>query len=535
MAERKDAITIWAESKGMTLEQALKDLKGIDVGFDNLYVDGTFNQQSEDDSAAHQGLASAFSADQDLLRAFEAYRLLNKKPGVVKTLKSATNTFGVADFFRGLFDSVVGTDWQDSTDEAMLGAYGYQKIGDDYVPSWMSDQAQEDFSDEVKDLTGLSDEEAEDKRQKDEIADMRAEQDAMQQGRQGQNVFLDKDPQIGAVRQQVRAAADNPFLFGTEGNQSQIEDLLDKSSQKIPTPNRSDARSVANFNDAFAGREFVRDAAFRKQRELANLDRNRRNLVNGQGMQDTMMKWIAANPDHEMSEKGLANWTDQDKISFVRNFKLGNFDDPAPAPAPKGVPMFDKDGLMGFAPEKQHEADMGGQKFKVNMDQPNMLQKQERKNNAMLEDIRSKGNPFEKFGGSTDYAAEVASRKPVNMSNPVPQRDDRYKNPAYSQQKPLVNRDDIYKNPAYSQQTPISQVDQVRKDVNAEVNDILDRVPISVPPASRPSQRKQVSPTSRASGDSDARKTNITLDDFDLPTKIVNKLNLKPTYPFFGD
>lgn len=502
MAERKDAITIWAESQGKKPSEILGELEGLNKRFNELYVDGPFLTFG-DDLDAHKSMAKEFKARPELLRAFDAYRRVIKNEAPVQdSLESARNTGFIGDILRGVGD-LFGGNFSEKSDEEILGEYGFTNMGDGkFTAPWLEETAFEDTAERVKDL-GMSDEEIEAQEDKDKIDEMRAEQAAMQQGRQGQNVFLDKDPQIGAVRQQVRAAADNPFLFGTEGNQSQIEDLLDKSGRKIPMPNRSDARSVANFNNAFAGREFVRDAAFRKQRELANLDRNRRNLVNGQGMQDTMMKWIAANPDHEMSEKGLANWTDQDKISFVRNFKLGNFDDPAPAPAPKGVPMFDKDGLMGFVPEKQHEADMGGQKFKVNMDQPNMLQRQERRNNAMLEDIRSKGNPFEKFGGSTDYAAEVASREPVSMSNPAPQRDDRYKNPAYSQQNPLVNRDDRYKNPAYSQQTPISQVDQVRKDVNAEVNDvlsqvsipganqnsdILDRAPINATPV--PSRRK---------------------------------------------
>lgn len=533
MAERKDAITIWAESQGKKPSEILGELEGLNKRFNELYVDGPFLTFG-DDLDAHKAMAKEFKARPELLRAFDAYRRVIKNEAPVQdSLESARNTGFIGDILRGVGD-LFGGNFSEKSDEEILGEYGFTDMGDGkFTAPWLEKTAFEDTAERVKDL-GMSDEEIE----AQEIEDVKEKNRILQEEQkatQAKNVFnVDQDPQIAAVRQQVDRSKANPFMFGTEGNRSQIDSLLDASSDKIPMPNRSDARSVADFNNAFANRQFVKNAAFRKQRELDDLAEDRQAIVNNH--LDAMSAWEAKNKGkHEMADKGVENWTDQDKIAFVRNFNLGNFDDPAPAPAPKGVPMFDKDGLMGFVPEKQHEADMGGQKFKVNMDQPNMLQRQERKNNAMLEDIRSKGNPFEKFGGSTDYAAEVASRKPVSMSNPAPQRDDRYKNPAYSQQNPLVNRDDRYKNPAYSQQTPISRVDQVRKDVNAEVNDILDRVPISVPPTSKPSQRKQVSPISRASGDSDARKTNITLDDFDLPTKIVNKLNLKPTYPFFGD
>lgn len=536
MAEKQNPIQPYADKYfGGDISKAIKDLEKLNKEFSQLYEQGPFDTGFDGDLDVHKAMGARFKAEPELFRAFDSWRRLPENGGksVKSILQKAADGFaGMARNRREFQDSMPwGEDFAGDYDKFIFESYPFVPTGDGgYVEEFSQDQAADDLADKLNEVAPKTDAQAEKERREDEIDQMRAEQDAMQQGRQGQNVFLDKDPQIGAVRQQVRAAADNPFLFGTEGNQSQIEDLLDKSSRKIPTPNRSDARSVANFNDAFSSREFVRDAAFRKQRELANLDRNRRNLVNSQGMQDTMMKWIAANPDHEMSEKGLANWTDQDKISFVKNFKLGNFDDPAPAKAqevdPRGVPMFDKDGRMGFVPHAEHTPDKPGQKFKVNMDQPNMLQRQERRNNAMLEDIRNEENPlkpgqkyhpFEMFGGSTDYAAEVASREPVSMSNPAPQRDDRYKNPAYSQQNPLVNRDDRYKNPAYSQQTPISQVDQVRKDVNTEVNDVLSQV--SIPGASQNSDILDRAPINATPVPSRRRVRNQKPAPLDIPAR----------------
>ena len=484
MAERESSIVKWGKSQGLSEAEAFKKLGEYHDKFQTLYVDGPFITWSDDDLAAHRAFASVFKNSPELLRAYNDYRQeVENEDSIDEALESARNSYGVAGVGRAIGDAFGGS-FDEKSFKEILGGFGIEKVGDKIILPYQSKQGLEEFNENIKDR-GLSDEEVEEERQKDLIDEMRAEQEAMQQGRQGQNVFLDRDPQIGAVRQQVRAAADNPFLFGTEGKQSQIEDLLDKAGRKIPAPDRSDARSVARFNNDFSSREFVRDAALRKQRELANLDRNHRNLVNSQGMQDTMMKWIVANPDHAMSEKGLANWTDQDKIAFAKNYKMGNFDDPAPAP--KGVPMFDKDGLMGFQSEQTVKDRIGDKTFRVDPNKPNRAQMMERRNNQMLDEIRNEENPlkpgqkthpFEMFGGSTDYAAEVASREPVSMSNPAPQRDDRYKNPAYSQQNPLVNRDDRYKNPAYSQQTPISKVDQVRKDVNAEVNDVLNQVSI---------------------------------------------------------
>lgn len=413
MAERESSIVKWGKSQGLSEAEAFKKLGEYHDKFQTLYVDGPFITWSDDDLAAHRAFASVFKNSPELLRAYNDYRQeVENEDSIDEALESARNSYGVAGVGRAIGDAFGGS-FDEKSFKEILGGFGIEKVGDKIILPYQSKQGLEEFNENIKDR-GLSDEEVEEERQKDLIDEMRAEQEAMQQGRQGQNVFLDRDPQIGAVRQQVRAAADNPFLFGTEGKQSQIEDLLDKAGRKIPAPDRSDARSVARFNNDFSSREFVRDAALRKQRELANLDRNHRNLVNSQGMQDTMMKWIVANPDHAMSEKGLANWTDQDKIAFVKNYKMGNFDDPAPAP--KGVPMFDKDGLMGFQSEQTVKDRIGDKTFRVDPNKPNRAQMTERRNNQMLDEIRDEIKETGKhpFGEGpvlgTDYAREVALR-----------------------------------------------------------------------------------------------------------------------------
>ena len=415
MAERKDAIALYAEKEGIPYSEAVKNLTDLNKGFEELYVRGRFDLTKPNDRKAHDSMAAAFAANQELFAAFDSWRRAKYGDGMKDTILEASDTLGFYKPINSVWDTITGDDASGRLKKAAMEPYGFAETLDgNYIEPWRSEQAQDAAMEAVREATPPSDSQVEEERQKDLIDEMRAEQEAMQQGRQGQNVFLDRDPQIGAVRQQVRAAADNPFLFGTEGKQSQIEDLLDKAGRKIPAPDRSDARSVARFNNDFSSREFVRDAALRKQRELANLDRNHRNLVNSQGMQDTMMKWIVANPDHAMSEKGLANWTDQDKIAFAKNYKMGNFDDPAPAP--KGVPMFDKDGLMGFQSEQTVKDRIGDKTFRVDPNKPNRAQMTERRNNQMLDEIRDEIKETGKhpFGEGpvlgTDYAREVALR-----------------------------------------------------------------------------------------------------------------------------
>lgn len=524
MAERKDAIALYAEKEGIPYSEALKNLTELNKDFEQLYVRGRFDLTKANDRQAHNSMAAAFVANEELFEAFDSWRRAKYGESMPETILEASNTLGAFNPINSLYDAVTGQDKTGDLKKAAMGPYNFiEKLDGTYDVPWRSEQIQDESMEAFNEATPISD--ARKKELETEAAQKKAlELSEEQKAAQAQNIFnVDQDPQIAAVRQQVDRSKANPFMFGTEGNRSQIDSLLDASSDKIPMPNRSDARSVADFNNAFANRQFVKNAAFRKQRELDDLAEDRQAIVNNH--LGAMSAWEAKNKGkHVMADKGVENWTDQDKIAFVRNFNLGNFDEPAPAKAqevdPRGVPMFDKDGRMGFVPHAEHTPDKPGQKFKVNMDQPNMLQRQERRKNAMLEDIRNEENPlkpgqkyhpFEMFGGSTDHAAEVAKmesvdlpspaskRKPVDLSNPAPQRDDRYKNPAYSQQ------------------TPISQVDQVRKDVNTEVNDVLSQV--SIPGASQNSDILDRAPINATPVPSRRRVRNQKPAPLDIPAR----------------
>jgi hypothetical protein len=145
-----------------------------------------------------------------------------------------------------------------------------------------------------------------------------------------QNVFNMDDPQAAAINQQLAAAKSNPFLAGTDAERAQIANLLDIGNGKVAMPNRSDRRSMAKFNDSVKSKEFVLNAAKRKARDLQSLEESRRAMI--EGSEDTMAKWIEANPSHAMSKKGLDNWTDKDKVNFYRNYKLGNLSLDKPLP-----------------------------------------------------------------------------------------------------------------------------------------------------------------------------------------------------------
>ena len=228
-----------------------------------------------------------------------------------------------------------------------------------------------------------------------------------------QNVFNADDPQAAAVDQQLAAAQSNPFLAGTEAERAQIANLLDIGNGKVALPDRSDNRSVARFNNAVKSKEFVLNAAKRKARDLQARGEQHRNLVNSEGMQDVMQKWIDSNASHAMAKKGLDNWTDRDKIAFFKNYKMGNFD----APEPQKIPIFDENGLVGYQSEKAIKSRLGeGKTFGVDPNKPNRVQRMERRNNQMLDEIRDEIKQTGKhpFGEGpvlgTDYAREVALR-----------------------------------------------------------------------------------------------------------------------------
>lgn len=145
--------------------------------------------------------------------------------------------------------------------------------------------------------------------------------------------------------QQLAAAKSNPFLMGTDAERAQIANLLDIGNGKVAMPNRSDRRSMAKFNDSVKSKEFVLNAAKRKARDLQSLEESRRAMI--EGSEDTMAKWIEANPSHDMSQKGLDNWTDKDKVNFYRNYKLGNLslDKPLPPQDPFVTETVKKSGM----------------------------------------------------------------------------------------------------------------------------------------------------------------------------------------------
>jgi len=234
-----------------------------------------------------------------------------------------------------------------------------------------------------------------------------------------------------------------------------------------------------------------------------------------------------------------------------------------------GVPVYDENGLVGYESSKKFEEDMGGQQIRMNTDQPNRAQIRERRNNAMLDDIRSEIKETGKhpFGEGpilgTDHAREVELSKKYGgdmaglkkAARDV--RDNPFNKANYAEA--FMPADFNQPKPLPPTASPVSSFEPSQKMVsqdmldrnNQEVNSVLDSVPFPrprSPQAPKPKPRNPITtlpfsleqpvskqPTrTRASGDIDARKTSMTLDDLDLPTKIVNKLNLKPTYPFIG-
>ena len=82
-----------------------------------------------------------------------------------------------------------------------------------------------------------------------------------------------------------------------------------------------------------------------------------------------------------------------------------------------GVPVYDENGLVGYESSKKFEEDMGDQQFRENPNQPNSIQKRERKDKATLDGIRDEIRETGKhpFGEGpilgTDHAREVELSK----------------------------------------------------------------------------------------------------------------------------
>ena len=189
----------------------------------------------------------------------------------------------------------------------------------------------------------------------------------------------------------------NPYLFGTEGNQSQIANLLDIGNGKVAMPNRSDRRSMAQFNDSVKSKQFALDAAKRKARELESLEKGRRDRVSL--TEPAMKQWIKANPKSRAAKLALdadgnvdlSKISDAEKIQFTKNLNLGNIDffNKPEAPVNKGVPVFDEDGLVGFENTKKFEEDMGGQKIRMNPGTTLTEHRLESAKKTMLEEERN--------------------------------------------------------------------------------------------------------------------------------------------------
>lgn len=340
MAENtKDPIDKLAELRNVPRETIVEELRELDLGavqpdgsrsggFAELYQKGIFAPATfEGDRVAHEAFGKALGSDQDLFRAFDHYKRLNSGgKGIQEIIKEAGDSYG-AGAGRSINELMPWAgDIEGEFNQFLYGPYGFTALADGtYVAPWLKEQAQEKIGPgfEESDLERLE-------REKREIR-QRGLDLAEQQG--AQNVFnFDQDPRISAVRRAVDNTKSDPFLRGTQGQRSIIHDLLDASSQKIPAPNLGDPRSVAKFNNSVSSREFVRNNALKKLRGLYDMADSRREIVNRH--LGVMAEWEAANKGkHPMADKGVENWTDQQKINFVKNFNLGNFklDDPAPA------------------------------------------------------------------------------------------------------------------------------------------------------------------------------------------------------------
>ena len=311
----------------------------------------------------------------------------------------------------------------------------------------------------------------------------------------------------------------NPYLFGTEGNQSQIANLSDIGNGKVAMPNRSDRRSMARFNNDVKSKEFALNASQRKARELESLEKGRRDKVSL--TEPAMKQWIKANPKSRAAKLALdadgnvdlSKISDTEKIQFTKNLNLGNIDffNKPEAPVNKGVPIFDEDGLIGFENTKKFEEDMGDQQFRENPNQPNSIQKRERKDKAMLDDIRGEIKETGKhpFGEGTvlgtDYARELELRdqmdeidfgglkKSARDFRDHAARDVRDNTQGVDLPSPMPANYSTSKETFKPSQKMVSQ-DMLDRN-NQEVNSVLDSVPFprpKSPAAPRPKPRNPV-------------------------------------------
>lgn len=282
----------------------------------------------------------------------------------------------------------------------------------------------------------------------------------------------------------------NPYLFGTEGNQSQIANLSDIGNGKVAMPNRSDRRSMADFNESVMSKEFVLNAAKRKARELESLEKARRNKVSL--TEPAMERWIRANPKSRAANLALdadgnvdlSKISDAEKIQFTKNLNLGNIDFFNKPEGPKGVPVFDKDGLVGFENTKKFEEDMGGESVKV--DPRTEAQKREaRILDEIDQEIKETGqHPFgEDPVLGTNYRQEVRNRENYGpgYKQLKDQSLDLLDNPEV--QKSIPSAPSIPMAPTTKPSMPASynrsivSPDMLAKN-RQDVNDVLDSVPM---------------------------------------------------------
>jgi len=464
-----DPLEIYRNKKGLTRAQAIAELEAINEGFKSLYETGTFDLGDDGERAAHDSMAASFKKDPDLLRAFDTWRTSNGFDGVQDTLRSANNTMFAADAVRGAYDTVTGGSEQDTYEKNLLEPYGYIKEATGtYSPPYQKEQAREEAQKVFEDNAPPTDEEA-----KAEQSDLNLDDPAPAE-------------QIG-----------NPYLFGTEGNQSQIANLSDIGNGKVAMPNRSDRRSMADFNESVMSKEFALNAAKRKARELESLEKARRNKVSL--TEPAMERWIKANPKSRAAKLALdadgnvdlSKISDAEKIQFTKNLNLGNIDFFNKPEGPKGVPIFDKDGLVGFENTKKFEEEMGGESIKVaKVDPRTEAQKRE---DRILDDIDQeiKETGQHPFGEDpvlgTNYRQEVRNREKYGpgYKQLKDQSIDLFNNPEV--QKSIPSAPSIPMAPTAKPSMPASynrsivSPEMLAKN-SQDVSDVLDSVPMPAMP-----------------------------------------------------